>query len=113
MELRLQIIIEIGSLMVLAYIINMIRREELELKYALAWIFADINIMILGLFPQLINKIAILLGVIEPINVLFFLGIIFICIILLSLTMAQSKNSKKVKDLTQKIALLEKEDKNR
>lgn len=110
METRLQIIIGIGSLLALVYIVNMVRKEELDLKYSLLWILVDIAIMLLAIFPKAIDVIAVLLGVAEPMNVIFFLGIVFICTIVLSLTIAQSRNSKKVKDLAQKIALLEKED---
>lgn len=113
MDLRLQIIIIIGSLLALIYIINMVRKEELELKYSLSWIFADVAILICSSFPKTIDWIARLLGVVESINVIFFLGIAFICIIVLSLTIAQSRNSKKLKDLVQKVALLEKESKKR
>lgn len=111
MELRLQVIIGIGSVLVLLYILNMLKREQLDIKYALSWIFADICIMFFCVFPKAIDFIAGVLGVAEPINVIFFLGIIFLGIIALSLTIAQSRNSKKLKDLVQKIALMEKEGK--
>lgn len=109
MEFRLQMIIAIGSLLALMYIINMIRKEELDLKYSLIWILVDCSILICSIFPKAIDRIALILGVAEPINVIFFLGIVFICVIILSLTIAQSRNSKKLKDLVQKVALLEKE----
>lgn len=108
MELRLQLIILIGSIVVLTFIINMIKKQKLELKYALSWILADIAVMVLGAFPKIIDVIAKIVGVKEPINVVFFLGSIFLGVIVFSLTVAQSRNSRKLKDLVQKVALEEK-----
>ena len=108
MELKLRVIIGIGSILLMLYVLNMVKREELDLKYALSWLFSDICIIFFCIFPKVIDFVAGILGVAEPINVIFFLGIVFSCIIALSLTIAQSRNSRKLKDLVQKVALMEK-----
>lgn len=113
METQLRITIIVGCLITLIFVVNMIRKERLELKYSLSWIFIDIGVLTLSIFPKLIEKISKLLGVVTPINALFFLGICFQLIIIFSLTVAQSRNSKKLKDLVQNIAMLEYELKNK
>jgi len=107
MELRLRIIIFISAIIVLGVIINMIRNEKLDLKYALSWILIDISIIIISIFPNIIDIISNILGVASPMNAVFFIGFIFELIIIYSLTIAQSKNSQKLKCTVQKIALLE------
>lgn len=107
MDFRLRIIIIVGSILVLVGIINMVRRENLDLKYVLSWILIDVAVMIMGIYPKIIEVIANIMGIGLPMNALFFIGMLFTLIIVYSLTVAQSRNSKKVKKLAQKIALYE------
>lgn len=109
MDIRLRIIILIGSLITLTTIINMIKKEKLELKYALSWIIINGGVLIVCIFPQLIEWIALIIGVALPMNAIFFIGMICSLLIVFSLTIAQSRNSQKLKDVTQKLALLEHE----
>lgn len=109
MDVRLQICLLMGCILTLLSIISMIRKEKLDLKYSLSWIVINIVILILCLFPQVIDWIAGVIGVATPINAVFFFGIVFQMLITFSLTVAQSRNSKKLKDLAQKVALLEKQ----
>lgn len=107
MGTQLRCLIIIGALGGFFYIISMIRKEKLELKYSLSWMAAIISILIMGIIPESIEYISKILDIASPVNALFFVGICFILIILFSLTIAMSRNSKKVKDLVQKLALLE------
>lgn len=107
MGTQLRVLIIILALITLMGIINMIKKEKLELKYVLLWILGTFCIISMAIFPVTIDYVAYLLNIATPINALFFLGICFILIILFSLTVAQSRNSKKIKNLAQKIALLE------
>lgn len=109
MGTQLRVLVILGSMISLVVIVNMIKKEKLELKYSLSWIFASIAILFMGIFPKGIDFIAKILNIANPMNALFFTGICFILIILFSLTVAQSRSSRKIKDLAQKIALLEHE----
>ncbi|MCE5169386.1 DUF2304 domain-containing protein [Paenibacillus profundus] len=108
MEAKLQMLLLLGCLTTLVFIINMIRKEKLELKYSLLWIFICISIIFLCVFPNSINAMANLMGIITPINALFFWGLVSSLIINFQLTVAESRKSKKIKELSQAIALLEK-----
>lgn len=115
MKLRLSIIIFLlGALLILA-IVNLVRKEKLELKYALSWLFITICIIMLAIIHGSISAVSSLIGVATPINAIFFLGIIFILVILFTLTVALSRASASVSKLSQEIALLkdklEKDDK--
>lgn len=107
MNIRLQVIVMIACLFMTIFIVNMIRREKLELKYSLIWIISNIAIVICCIFPFIIEWAAKLIGIAAPMNGLFFAAIVFLLILGLLLTISQSRNSKKIKDLTQKIGLLE------
>lgn len=78
MNIRLQIIIAIILIIALCVIVNMIRKKRLELRYALAWLIVGVGTLVLDCFPILTTKLAELIGVASPINMLFFLGFCFL-----------------------------------
>lgn len=112
MNSRIQIIIGIVIIIALSIIINMIRQKKLELRYALSWLGVGTSILVLDCFPQLITNISKMLGIASPINMLFFFGFCFSLIIIFSLTIAISRMSIRIKELTQEIALFEEQWKN-
>lgn len=108
MNIRIQIIVGIVVILALIIIINMIRQKKLELRYALSWLGVGIAILILDCFPQLITWLSRKVGIASPVNMLFFFGFCFSLIIIFGLTIAMSRMSIRIKELTQEIALFEK-----
>lgn len=109
MNIRIQIIIAVGVLIALSVIVNMIRKKKLELRYALAWLFVGLGVLILDCFPQLIDWLSKQLGIASPVNMLFFLGFCFSLVIIFVLTVAISRMSIRIKQLAQEVALLTEE----
>lgn len=107
MNFKLQLIIALLILTGLGILINLIRKNKLDLKYALSWILLGAGILVFDLFPGLTSLIAALLGVDVPVNALFFLGFCFSLLVIFSLTMAVSRLSRRVTRLTQELALLD------
>lgn len=108
MNIRIQIIVGIVVVLALVVIINMIRQKKLELRYALSWLGVGIAVLILDCFPQLITWLSRKVGIASPVNMLFFFGFCFSLIILFVLTIAMSRMSIRIKELTQELALFEK-----
>lgn len=108
MNIRIQIIVAIGLVLALCVIINMIRKKALELRYALAWLLVGFGTLILDLFPGVMMELAKFMGIEVPSNMLFFLGFCFALIIIFVLTIAVSRMSIRIKNLTQEMALYKK-----
>lgn len=108
MNVRIQIIIAIFIIIALIVIVNMIRRKSLELRYALAWLVVGISVLILDLFPGAMEWLSKMMGIALPSNMLFFLGFCFALGIIFILTVAVSRLSIRIKNLTQELALYEK-----
>lgn len=106
MNIKIQIIVGVVVLTALSIIVNMIRKKELELQYALSWLFVGVGILVLDCFPQLLTWISNVMGIANPTNTLFFLGFCFSLIIIFILTVTISRMSNKIKNLAQEIALL-------
>lgn len=109
-NIRTQIIIAIFIIIALYIIVNMIRKRQLELKYALAWLMVGIGIgiLVLDIFPNSMIWLADVLGIAQPINMLFFVGFCFALCIIFGLTVAISKMSVRIKELAQELALYKK-----
>jgi hypothetical protein len=84
----------------------MVRKRVLDLKYVLIWLGCDLILIIFAIFPQLMNGLADLLGIYSPMNMIFFLGFVFIIMILFSLTVALSKVTGRVRRIAQILAML-------
>ncbi|MBO5278408.1 MAG: DUF2304 domain-containing protein [Lachnospiraceae bacterium] len=108
MTLKIQIIIGIILVSGLCYVVNLIRKNKVELKYALPWLGAGVAVLAIDCFPVLMNELADLVGIGSPVNMIFFVGFLFVLVIVFAMTVALSIASSSVKRLTQKIALIEK-----
>ena len=107
MNIRIQILIVVITLLAMFYVINKIRNKGIELKYRLVWLALGTGIIIFTCFPKLTTWLAHVLGISQPMNMLFFAGFCFMLPIIFSLSVSVSRLSNKVKRLTQEMALLE------
>lgn len=89
------------------WVLYFLRKEKLNLKYSLVWIFFVVIMYLLILFPQLVNYISILLGIKSPVNAVFVIESLFVLLILLSLTAIVSTQMVKIRKLSQSLAILE------
>ena len=109
MNIRIQVVVAIIVIAALLVIVNMIRRKRLELRYALVWLGVGNGTLFLDCFPIVITKISQAMGIANPINMLFFFGFCFSLAIIFVLTVAISRMSIRIKQLSQEIALFEEE----
>ncbi len=105
LSVKARILIIGGLLVLLAIIINEVRRRRLELKYVLAWLIADLALILFAAVPQSMMWLASLLGIYSPVNMIFFLGFIFLALIIFALTVALSRATANHRRLAQSVAL--------
>jgi len=105
---RINIIAILGSIFLLLIIIELIRRRYLSERYSLIWILTGVTFLILSIKIDILRYVSNLLGFSVPSNALFFFGILFLILIVLSLNVILSRLSEKNKILTQEIVLLKK-----
>lgn len=89
-------------------ILLFLKRRDISLKYTLLWIFAGVAMGILVIWPETLVKITSFIGIETNMYGLFILAIAFVIAILMSITAIVSKQSEKIRSLTQTIAMLEK-----
>ena len=91
----------------------MIRKKALELRYALTWLGVGAVVLVLDVFPEIMGWLARIMGITLPSNMLFFLGFCFSLTIIFGLTIAVSRMSIRIKNLTQEMALYMKREEER
>ena len=104
---RLQIVLILGVCLYLCILYALLKRKRLALKYTLLWFLSGLLMLVLALFPRILDGAAALLGIYEPTNALFAFGFFCVIILLVSLTAIVSKQAMQIKRLAQSAALLE------
>jgi hypothetical protein len=104
---RLQLFAIVVGVIFLVMMIELIRKNRVTLKYALLWLFSGLVLLVLAIFPQVLNWISRLIGVYSPVNALFAILLCCGLVLMISFSVIVSGNKKAEVRLTQKISLLE------
>lgn len=105
-HLRVTLILVVISYFIV--ILYFLKQKALNLKYTLLWLVAGAVMGILVVVPELLTRIIRLFGIQDNMNGLFLFCIGFIILILLSLTSIASRQNRKLRTLTQELAILDK-----
>jgi len=108
MNAVLQIFLLCCLLIFLGIILRFLSRKQLNLRYTLVWLLADICMIIVTIFPQIVNWAGSLIGIVDAVNTIFLFSGMFMILILLTLTFIVSHLSNKIHSLAQSLALTEK-----
>jgi hypothetical protein len=111
MTLHQKIFALIVGIVILAVIVEMVRRRRLGEEYSFLWLLIGAGIVVLVLWQGFLKWLTHLIGAVAPTTTIFIFGIVILVLINLHFSVKISKLSRQVKDLTQQIALL-KTDKN-
>lgn len=97
------------SLSLLIYVLYLVKRDKLQLRYSLLWLFLAVSVFFCSLIPSMLFELSQFLGFETPSNFIFFCAALVLLLISLNLSSIVSRQMISIKNLTQKIALLEHE----
>ena len=95
------------GLVIAGTILYLVRRDHLHGPYASWWLCIAVAVVIIGFFPKIIDRLAMLLGVNYPPILVVVLGLGLILIKILTMDLARSRQERKIRRLAQRIAMLE------
>lgn len=107
-EIRLQYLLIAGAFVLFGLIVWLIKKQKMEVKYSIIWLAFSFVMIVFAIFPQLVFIFSDIVRIIDPVNFIFMVQIVFILLILLSVSAVISGFSHKIKRLAQTNALLEK-----
>ncbi|MCV6638495.1 DUF2304 domain-containing protein [Candidatus Albibeggiatoa sp. nov. NOAA] len=97
------------GLSIAGIILFLIRRDHLHTRHALWWLWIAFIILILGIFPRIIDILGGFLGINYPPTLIFVLGIGMLLVKVLGVDIHQSELERRQRRITQRLALLEEE----
>ena len=95
-----------SALVVLALIGELLRRRQLRETYAVLWLLVAPPIAVLAVAPQLLDAVADVLGVADPVNLLLFLGLLVLLGVCLHLSWECSRLEEETRSIVEEVALL-------
>ncbi len=96
----------VGALLVVALVVEMLRRRFLRGKYAVLWLGLGLVIGIFAAVPEVLRRLSALLGVQVPANLLFFGAIIVLLLLAMQLSYESGRLEEETRTLAEEIGLL-------
>ncbi|MCD8045504.1 MAG: DUF2304 domain-containing protein [Clostridiales bacterium] len=111
MSLVLRIVLVIGSVLTTLYIMRRIRNAKAQIEDAIFWLILAVLLIIISIFPVIPSAVARLLGFTAPVNFLFLFMIFILLVKAFTMSLKISSLEMKLRNLTQELAIREKETK--
>jgi hypothetical protein len=103
------ILAAIAALITFIFVIDLLRRGVLREKYAVLWLFFSGAALLLAIFPAILVWLTGVLGVAEPVNLLFFVTIVLLVLVSVQLSYELSRHEARIRRLAEEVALLQEE----
>ena len=103
------ILAAIAALITFVFVIDLLRRGVLREKYAVLWLFFSGAALMLAIFPAVLVWLTGVLGVAEPVNLLFFVTIVLLVLVSIQLSYELSRHEARIRRLAEEVALLQEE----
>lgn len=96
-----------AAVLVLAVVIELLRRGRLRERHAIWWLIAGVFAVVAGVFPATLEWAASLVGIGLPVNLVFFVSIALLFLVCLQHSAELTKLESKTRILAEKVALME------
>jgi hypothetical protein len=103
---NLRIVAIAGSLTLLVFIVELVRRRRLKEEYSVLWVLTALVLLLLAVWGALLRELAHFIGADSQASTLYFFGLLFVVFLLLHFSMRVSNLERRVIVLVQEIALL-------
>lgn len=96
----------LAALGMAAFVVELLRRGILREKYAALWLIVSSGILVLAVFPALLNRLAAFVGIAVPSNLLFLLAAVLLLVVSVQLSYEVSRVETRTRRLAEEVALL-------
>ena len=104
-----QVLLIFGAVLMTYYILKRIRQSKLQIEYAIFWIVFSGILLIFSIFPFLVAMLTRMIGIELPVNFIFLFFILILILKAFFQTIETSALENKVRNLTQRLAIEEKD----
>jgi hypothetical protein len=103
---NLRIIGIAGSVGLLLFILELVRRRQLKEEYTVLWVLTALVLLLLAAWEGLLRGVRNLIGAGSEASTLYFFGLLFVVALLLHFSVRVSRLERRVTSMMQEIALL-------
>lgn len=108
MSLFLRIVLIVVAVLSCIFVLRKIQKSQMRIEDTLFWLVISFGILILGIFPQIAYWLSDVIGIMSPVNLVFLVFVFLLLFKVFILTVQVSQQQEKIKNLTQHIAIYEK-----
>lgn len=94
------------GLTVLLLVINLVRKRQLQERYAMLWLFAGLALTLAPVFIPWLDHFAFSIGFEYPPALLLLLAVVGLLLLIFQLSLTISRDEDRLKTLTQELGLL-------
>jgi len=105
MTTMLRTLLLCGAILTLIYFFHQIRKNRMQIDYAISWSLFSAGLVLLAVFPGIVTWMAGLIGIQSPANLLYLVIIFSLILKQFSTTVKLSRLNHQITELTQYIAL--------
>jgi hypothetical protein len=95
-----------AAVAVVFFLVLLLRRKRLGEKYAAIWIVLAVAVVVVGAFPGLVSRLAALVGVATPSNLLFACALLILLGVCVQLSVEATTLEEETRTLAEEVALL-------
>ena len=111
LDIRLRVFLFAICITAFLYLVYKMKNRKADIKYTLPWLFLDFLMLIITAFPKIIVWLCHMVGIQTASNAVFFAALVFLLIIVYIMSRTIARLNNEVRELTQRIALDEVENK--
>jgi len=102
---KLEFVLFLGVLVLVAIVIEVVRRRQLSESYALLWIGVAVVGAAMALGRPVVDRVSHAIGIVDGTSLVFALAILFLLLVCINLSMHVSRMEQRVEVLAQELAL--------
>lgn len=96
----------LGACLILGFMVEMLRRRRLREKYAALWIVVSVFVLATVALPDMLRRLADVLGVTVPLNLVFFGSLLLLLAVAIQLSAEITSLEREVQTLAEEVALI-------
>ena len=103
---KTRILAVVGSLMLLVFIVELVRRRRLKEEYSVLWTLTALTLLVMAIVPDLLMTLTNAIGAVLASSTLFFIALIFVMLMLLHFSVRISALERGFTSLVQELGLM-------
>ncbi|MDD4387387.1 MAG: DUF2304 domain-containing protein [Clostridia bacterium] len=96
----------IFSILFLVFVLNLVRRNKLDVKYSVIWIILSILTIIISIKPRFVEIIALKLDVVYTPSLMFLCAVVAVVVYIIHLSVVVTKQNKAIIRLVQELSII-------